>query len=184
MKGTTMTSYTQEIPDRCVRSMKKSGKLAVAVLGIGLGVLLLLLGNSRLLGRDEDDPPTGSSPAGLTARTAEEYRADLEARMEGICARVAGVGAVDVIVTLEGGCEYVYATDKKTTVGGESTSYITVGSGDNESLVYITERTPAIVGIGVVCTGGMDPAVRQEVTALLSAAFGVGTNRIYVTGRG
>ena len=96
---------------------------------------------------------------------------------------MSGVGAVDIIVTLEGGYEYVYATDKKTTVGGESTSYITVGNGDNESLVYITERAPAIVGIGVVCSGGMDATVRREVTSLLSAAFGVGSNNIYVTGR-
>ena len=87
-------------------------------------------------------------------------------------------------MTLEGGYEYVYATDKKVTVGGESTSYITVGSGDDESLVYITERLPAILGIGVVCTGGMDPTVRREVTALLSAAFGVGSNKVYVTGLG
>ena len=104
--------------------------------------------------------------------------------MAAICSRVAGVGAVEVIVTLESGYEYVYATDKKVTVGGESTSYITVGSGDDESLVYITERLPAILGIGVVCTGGMDSTVRREVTALLSAAFGVGSNKIYVTGLG
>jgi hypothetical protein len=30
----------------------------------------------------------------------------------------------------------------------------------------------------------MDPTVRREVTALLSAAFGVGSNKIYVTGGG
>jgi hypothetical protein len=102
--------------------------------------------------------------------------------MEAICADVAGVGEVDVVVTLEGGFSYVYATDKKTNVGGESLTYVTVGSGDRESLVYLSEKAPAILGIGVVCTGGMDPTVRREVTSLLSAAFGVGSNKIYVTG--
>jgi hypothetical protein len=29
----------------------------------------------------------------------------------------------------------------------------------------------------------MDATVRREVTSLLSAAFGVGMNKIYVTGR-
>jgi hypothetical protein len=103
--------------------------------------------------------------------------------MEDICRQVAGVGEVDVAVTLDGGFSYVYATDKKTTVGGESLTYVTVGSGDGETLVYLSEKAPAVVGIGVVCTGGMDPTVRREVTSLLSAAFGVGSNKIYVTGR-
>ena len=179
-----MISYPQESPERCLTSMKKSGKLTVAVVGILVGALLLIFGNTRFWEADGDRSPTDAPPAGVVTRTTEEYRADLEARMEAICSRVAGVGAVDVIVTLEGGYEYVYATDKKTTVGGESTSYITVGSGDDESLVYVTERLPPILGIGVVCTGGMDPTVRREVTALLAAAFGVGSNKIYVTGLG
>ena len=178
-----MSLYTQESPERCVQSMKKSGKLAIALLGIGLGVLLLLLGSGRLAGKESSDSAPTPTPVGGLTRTAEEYRTELETRMEAICARVAGVGAVDVIVTLEGGYEYVYAYDTKTTVSGQSTSYITVGSGDGESLVYITERAPAIVGIGVVCSGGMDAGVRREVTGLLSAAFGVGSNKIYVTGR-
>ena len=172
--------YPQEGPGRCVKAMKKSGKLAVALGGVILGVVLLIFGNRA---GKEGSPSAEAPPVTVETRTAEEYRQDLEARMEAICARVAGVGAVDVIVTLEGGYEYVYAYDTKTTVSGQSTSYITVGSGDGESLVYITERAPAIVGIGVVCSGGMDAGVRREVTGLLSAAFGVGSNKIYVTGR-
>ena len=104
--------------------------------------------------------------------------------METLCRRVSGVGGVTAIVTLDGGFSYEYATDKKVTVGGESTSYITVGSGSDKSLVFITERPPTIVGIGVVCEGGNDPTVRREVVSLLSAAFGVGSNKIYVTGGG
>ena len=174
-------NYNQESPERCVKAMKKSGKLAIALVCVTVGVLLLVFGNR--IGKHENTVTPDTPPGGAVTRTTEEYRADLESRMESICAQVAGVGAVDVIVTLEGGFEYVYAYDIKSTVGGESTSYITIGSGDNESLVYITERAPAITGIGVVCSGGMDAAVRREVTALLSAAFGVGSNKIYVTGR-
>ena len=173
--------YREETPERCVKAMNKSGKLVLAVIGIALGVILLIFGSR--IGGQENPPASEVSPNGAITRTTDEYRADLESRMEYICGQMAGVGSVEVIVTLEGGFEYVYAYDVKTTVGGESTSYITIGSGDDESLVYITERAPAITGIGVVCTGGMDAAIRREITALLSAAFGVGSNKIYVTGR-
>ena len=173
--------YQQDTAGRCVKVMKKSGKLAIAIGGIVLGAILLFWGNRE--GGEDVSPISTDQISATEAHTAEEYRQALELRMESICSQVAGVGVVDVIVTLEGGYEYVYAYDVKTTVGGESTSYITLGKGDNESLVYITERAPAITGIGVVCTGGRDATVRREVTALLSAAFGVGSNKIYVTGR-
>ncbi len=178
-----MSSYytPSPTPKRCVASMKKSGKLAVAVMAVAVGVVLLLVGN-----RQSDpiaDPTPNTPPAGVEAHSAEDYRLALERRVAAICAEVAGAGSTGVVVTLEGGYEYVYAYDKKTTVGGESQTYITVGSGSDESLVYITERAPAISGIGVVCEGGLDPVVKREITALLSAAFGVPANKIYVTGR-
>jgi stage III sporulation protein AG len=176
-----MTATYESDAGRCVKSMKKSGKLAVALIGVLIGASLLLFGNR--LGGSKDNTAAPEAPTAVSARSAEEYRAELEARMEEICRQVAGVGEVDVAVTLDGGFSYVYATDKKTTVGGESLTYVTVGSGDGETLVYLSEKAPAVVGIGVVCTGGMDPTVRREVTSLLSAAFGVGSNKIYVTGR-
>ena len=173
------TTYQQSTPERCVRSMKKSGKLAIALILLAVGALLLLLGNR---GGKDASPTMPDGHAEVDTPSVEEYRADLESRMEAICSRVAGVGQVEVVVTLDGGFSYVYATDKKTASGGETLTYVTVGSGDQESLVYLSEKAPAIVGIGVVCTGGMDATVRREVTALLSAAFGVGSNKIYVTG--
>ena len=118
----------------------------------------------------------------------EEYEelhtqlAELETRVKALCSRVTGVGEAEVMITLSGGFEYVYATDTRTAAGGVTTSYVTVGSGGGESLVFVTEKPPAIVGVGVVCAGGNDPAVRQEITSLLSAALGIGSNKIYVTG--
>ncbi len=178
-----MATYyqTNEGPEKCVASLKKSGKLTVAVLGILVGVGFLLFGN-RLVSRETDETPAAPE-AGSEIRAVEEYRLALERRVADITAEVAGAGSVSVVVTLEGGYEYVYAYDKKVTVGGESTTYITVGNGADESLVFLCERAPAIVGIGIVCTGGGKDSVRGEVTSLISAAFGVPAHKIYVTGR-
>lgn len=172
-------TYQQPPAERCVKSMKKSGKLAIPLAGVILGVLLLFFGNRA--GKDTSDP-TPHTPSETSAPSAEAYRTELETRVKALCSRVAGVGEAEVMITLAGGFEYVYATDTRTAAGGVTTSYVTVGSGSGESLVFVTEKPPAIVGVGVVCAGGNDPAVRQEITSLLSAALGIGSNKIYVTG--
>jgi carbamoyl-phosphate synthase small subunit len=45
---------------------------------------------------------------------------------------------------------------------------------------YTAEQILALNVDGVVLSDGRDAAVRREIIALLSAAFGVGTNKIYV----
>jgi stage III sporulation protein AG len=168
----------EDTAKKAAKAMKKSGKLAIALGGIVLGALLLIFGNRGGDGNGDKDSDTILPNA--PAQSVETLRAELEGRVVTLCSRVSGVGSVTATVALDGGYSYEYATDRK----GESTYYVTVGSGSDQSLVFITERPPAIIGIGVVCEGGNDPTVRQELVSLLSAAFGVGSNKIYVTGMG
>ena len=44
------------------------------------------------------------------------------------------------------------------------------------------DKEGEIKGVAVICEGGSDPWVQAEVVRLLSAALGLGTNRIYVSG--
>jgi hypothetical protein len=172
---------------RSVKVMKKSGKLWIALGGVALGVILLLFGGElgeRFSGHTSEEASPTSDPDGQARLSMEDYRLALEARICHICARVEGAGQVYAVVNLAGGYEYVYAADVKTTTGGVSNQHIVIGSGNDERVVYLTQRVPEILGIGVVCGGGNDPRVQNEVTRLLSAAFGVGSNKIYVTGGG
>lgn len=41
-----------------------------------------------------------------------------------------------------------------------------------------------IAGVGIVCRGGEDPLISTRLTSLISAACGIRSNRIYVTGAG
>ena len=75
-----MISYAQESPGRALPSAKRSGKLAIAVVGILLGVLLLVLGNTHRFGGGEDSSPSDTPAPGVVARTTEEYRTDLVSR--------------------------------------------------------------------------------------------------------
>ncbi len=124
-----------------------------------LGVLLLLFGGAAGTER-------GSENAGDTAR-ADAYRASLEKDLTALCSRVSGVGKLSLMLTLESGETAVYGE------AGESTL-----SRGQEKL--LTHEYPRVRGVAVVCEGGNDPAVRQELTALLCAALGIGSHRVYI----
>ena len=147
----------------------KEGKMrnvALAVVGLTLGVVFMLFGSfGGGLG--------GDGESGEVSLAAEEYRALVEGRIRDLCAAVRGVGQVQVFVTLSGGYEYVYSLDDK----GEC---VTVGSGSSERAVVEAVRSPEIVGVGIVCAGARDPAVKQTLVELVSSSLGIGTNRIVV----
>jgi len=174
---------------RTVSAMKKNGKLWIALGGVALGVILLLFGGEWKSVFMDDQDKSAASPSEAAGGTLqllsmEEYRVAMERRVCDVCSRVTGAGEVYAVVNLAGGYEYVYATDQKITSGGEAYEYLIIGNGNDERVVYLTERVPEILGIGVVCAGGQETQVKNEITALLSAAFGIGTHKIYVTGGG
>jgi len=37
------------------------------------------------------------------------------------------------------------------------------------------------LGVGIVCRGGGDPKIQRELLLLISAACGIGTNKIFIT---
>ena len=177
----------QENISRTVGAMKKNGKLKVVLVGLIFGVVFLLFGGEWAKVFWGDDEKNAASPFEASGEdremlSMEEYRAAMEERVIAVCSRVRGAGSVYAVVNLAGGYEYVYATDQKLTANGETLEHIIIGSGSSEKVVYLTERVPEILGIGVVCSGGNDPMVKSEITQLLSAAFGIGTHKIYVTG--
>lgn len=170
---------------RTVGVMKKSGRLWIALGGLALGVVFLVFGGEwkAVFLKESKETSASAEISGEEGQllSMETYREAIEARVKEICGRVSGAGDVFAMVNLAGGYEYVYATDQKNSGGSASYEYIVIGRGEEERVVYLTERVPEILGIGVVCSGGDRAEVRREITALLSAAFGVGSHKIYVT---
>ena len=137
---------------RVIRNMK--GKWTLLLL-LAAGLLLLLLGG-------------GGESAAEDGGDTEAYRAALTAEVEALCAEVRGVGSLRVLLTLESGERSVWAEKD----GG----YVT--SGGKGLLVEV--RPPRVAGVAVVCSGGGDPAVREALTELLSAALGIGAHKIRI----
>jgi stage III sporulation protein AG len=129
-----------------------------------VGVVLLIFGGSE----KKETPTSADNGSDLV-----KYSKEVEAKILELCSKVEGVRNVSVAVSFESGFEYVYATD------GDKT--LTVGSGSNESAVRVTEKPPTISGVGIVCTGGGDPRIQQKLINLISAAYGISSNKIYIT---
>ena len=157
------------------KSFPTKNKLWLIVGCAVLGILLILLGNS--VPQSTTKSHTDNS---FDREELLRYQEYLEERITGLCQSVAGVGSVTVIVTLEGGFEDVYATQWES--GNEV--YVILGSGSSASALQISRTMPQIAGVGIVCDGGSNAAVRQELTDLLAATLHLATHRIHVTARG
>lgn len=149
-------------------------KKYIPILGMALLGVILLIGGG-FLGREGGETQNEDTDAYFSVRF---YTENLEERIEELCRQLHGIGEVHVLVTLEGGCEYVYAEN----IAGGSHSYLLTANGDGESPVFVQQIYPRIRGIAVVCSRGDDSAVQLAVTQLLSAAFDIPSSRIYVAG--
>ena len=149
-------------------------KKYVPIIGAALLGLMLLIGGGITGGGKKSD---GIDDAD-SYFSVRFYTEDLEERIEELCRQIHGIGEVHVLVTLEGGCEYVYAEN----MAGGSHSYLLTSDGEGESPVFVQQIYPRIRGVAVVCTKGNDSTVRLVVTQLLSAAFDIPSSRIYVAG--
>ena len=161
--------------------LSRGGIVWMVVFG-GIGILLLLFGGRSGSAATDAAETRVERDA---AREMEVYTEAMEEKIRAICESVSGISGVRVVVTLASGYEYVYAKDGEAVSSGDKINatyqYLTVGNGSNEKTVYLSERAPTVAGIGIVCRGGGDPTRKKELLLLISAAFGVPSNKIYIT---
>ena len=63
--------------------------------------------------------------------------------------------------------------------------FLEESQGVNEVTIKLCiDETGKIIGAAVICEGGNDPAVKAQIVRLLSAALGLPTNKIEVSGKG
>jgi len=87
----------------------------------------------------------------------EEYKLRLESELSELCSEAYGVGRCLVKVSFSSGFRFEY-------------------KGSN----LIEKTPPEIDGVTVLCEGAGSSEVRRELSALISALYGIGQNRICV----
>ncbi|NLK39192.1 MAG: hypothetical protein GX303_02930 [Clostridiales bacterium] len=160
------------------KNMKGKGLI---IFGLVLG-LLLVAGGGLLSDRGKQkETGNGQENAKSQIDNIEDYRRSLEERVTVLCAQVKGASNVSVLLTLEAGSEYVYAQNSEISgTDRQKSEYVISSSSGSPNGLLVKENYPKICGIAVVCTGGDNIGVKKEITDLLSAAFNLPSNRIYV----
>ena len=124
--------------------------------------------------------------------STEEYSSYLENKLSNILAEISGVGKVNVMITLDGGMNYEYATEREevtteTDVGGSTNSKTTV----NEEVVIVTingkstpliikESYPSIIGVVIVASGATNAQVKLNIMRATQALLNVNENNIEI----
>lgn len=153
----------------------KAGGLMALLKGKWWLVLLFLAGIALLV-LGGIGGKAGETEKKADTAFAEAYRKSICEDIRALCERVKGVSEVSVLLTLEGTESAEYAANRR--ADGE-----TVASFGGEALLT-GYAMPRITGVAVVCRGGDDPEVQENLTALIRAALGVSASRVKVCGTG
>jgi len=163
------------------------------IIAIGIAAMLLIALPDALGGCREKQIESAD-----TQLEPMEYAALLEERLEKLISQVEGAGETRVMVTLQNGVEYIYASEDKTSIntseslgnnGSQSSeakensenSYIIMKDDNGERALVRTELMPSVNGVVVVCEGADDPQVAERIKTVVTTALNISSKRVCIT---
>lgn len=181
--------------DGFVKWLKQQNKSNLLIIAGVIGMACIAL--SSLLPSGQSKPK--ESATSVSSLSSEEYALHLEQRLERMIKGIQGAGNCKVLVTIEQGTEYIYATEDKNSTQVDETSevekhsteskasdeqtYIMVSTKQGEHPLLLTELTPRVKGVVAVCDGGGNPDVVQRVKQALVTALSIREDQICVTAK-
>lgn len=163
-----------------------TGRKIIVAAGI-LGIALILL--SEFWPKADKATSAKASTDAFVQKTEE--------RLAQIVGSIEGAGECRIMLTLENGVEYVYATEQKVNTnevedtGGNSSklsqqnnseeSVIIVDTDEGRKGLLVTEIEPTVKGVVVVCSGGDQPLVQERIINAVTTALNISTKRVCVT---
>lgn len=177
----TMTDIKTRLM-KILRSTRKSTWLLI------LGLCgILLIGASAIL-----DDQTVDEDAATAASDTTAYVQALEARLEDMVSSIKGAGKARVMVTLENGVEYVYASEEKSNSDHTQTdaqisarddsqrTIVTVDAENGKEGLLITEIQPTVRGVVVACEGAESEEISALVTLAVKTALDINDRHVCV----
>lgn len=172
-----------------IKRLTQNPKLLI-ILGIG-GIVLIFI-SSLFSGGDKKSE---SNVTSSVTYTAEQYSEMLEADIKNIVSSITGDKNPTVVITLESGIRYSYAsadeTDTSSSTGStndqssesKKQSYITVKTADGgEQALIVTEIMPEVRGVAIICAGGNSETTAEKIKNAVTAALNITSKRVYISG--
>lgn len=165
------------------------------LVAVFLGILLLFLSNNLFKSNNNKNNSIDYKGQSIEVNDSNNtYESQLEKRLEAILCQVAGVGNVDVMITLENGREIVTkddiikenATTNEETINGDKRQIIsdksqstTVKTSGDEPII-LKEISPKISGVLIVAQGGGNVEIKNILISATNALLGVEIHKIEV----
>lgn len=159
----------------------KNKKLTLIVFVGILGMVLIAFGS---FGSKQPEEKAQTQKNEQTQNTFED-----EKNLSQFLKNINGAGRVEVMITYESGGENVYAVDvSENSLKGEngkeeiknSSEHIIIKNGGNENGLEIKEIYPKVRGVAVICDGGDNPVIKEQITKIVCALFNINSNQVSV----
>lgn len=160
--------------------------------GVLLAVVLLLAGVLMLIMSEivpEERSVSAETESSTVQAAADEYAERLEERLVSIISSIHGAGETRVMVTLESGSENVYlhnydygennGSDGKNSFE-QKDEYVIVDGSSGEQGIVVRQSEPKIRGVAVVCEGGGNQSIKQQITETVTALLDISSARVSV----
>ncbi len=144
-----------------------------------------LIGISLIAFSELSSKPENEEKINTAQNTYTDYEEKLEERLCGIISQISGVGRASVMVKTKGTEESELAQNVSSDRNAQGdvkaeNEYVIVGSNSNEQGVLIKKNYPEIQGAIIVCEGGDDVKIQNEVVNAVSALLGISKNNVSV----
>lgn len=169
----------------------KGDKSRRLIIFLGIAGIALIFLSTFIGGSDDSKRKTQSIHNEISSA---QYEQQLEQRLRQIISQINGVGDVQVMITLENGVRYVYATDNsietQTEYGEtieipneqykEENNIVMVDSANGKQALVTTQVEPAVKGVVIVCEGGDISSVKQRVIEAATTALDISSGKVCV----
>lgn len=160
--------------------LKKGDKGVKILIVIGLiGILLIALSEAV----PSQKQSVKSSNNDLASYS--DYAHALEDETAEIISSIEGAGVCKVMLTLKNTNESIYAENNEEDVREGSFSkkseYVLYDASSGDSPLLIQQKFPQVQGVVVVCSGGDNTVVRENIIKCISALYDIPSTRINVS---
>lgn len=178
-----MTEKISKLADEILPMVKKNKKTALIIVFCFVLMVLILLSEIPFSSKAEETIKTEGE---------KEYSLFNSEEIEKFLENISGAGEVKIMITYDTSTEYIYACDTsenkdiedntKTEINYKS-EHIIIKEDNKEGGLQVKEIYPKIRGVAVICEGGGNPIIKEQIIDILSALFDINSNRISVAAK-